>query len=185
MTENISAKNTKKDENMTNLYGAELVNKSDPRIELRGRLDELNARIVLLQAQAGEARNLQLYTDMDIIHKSLEKLRISEVRGTPCGELELWGFSEDEIHNRSHNPEQYYGLGHIQPHADMGRWAAEINLLRTITREIEVSACRAFSNNERPDIIKYLNRLSSAFYILIYKYLPEDYDKVIYFARKG
>ncbi|MBQ3377000.1 MAG: hypothetical protein IJG62_01890 [Synergistaceae bacterium] len=172
-----------KDDSMTNLYGPELVSKTDPRIELRGKLDELNARIILLQTQAGEAKNLLLYTDMDIIHKNFEKLRISEVKGTPCGDLELWGFSEEEIHERSHNPKAHYGLGHIMPHADMGRWAAELNLLRTITREVEICACKAYPDNERPDIIKYLNRLSSAFYILIYKYLPEDYDKVIYFAR--
>lgn len=173
----------KKDDSMTNLYGPELVSKTDPRIEFRGKLDELNARIILLQTQAGEAKNLLLYTDIDIIHKSFEKLRMSEVKGTPCGELELWGFSEEEIHERSHHPKDYYGLGHILPHADMGRWAAELNLLRTVTREAEICACKAYPDNKRPDIIKYLNRLSSAFYILIYKYLPEDYDKVIYFAR--
>ncbi|MBQ4419700.1 MAG: ATP:cob(I)alamin adenosyltransferase, partial [Synergistaceae bacterium] len=59
-----------KDDSMTNLYGPELVSKTDPRIELRGKLDELNARIILLQTQAGEAKNLLLYTDMDIIHKN-------------------------------------------------------------------------------------------------------------------
>ncbi len=174
-----------KQESMTNLLGTELVSKTDPRIEFRGHLDTLNARIILVQTRAGEAKNLQLYTDLDILHKSFEKLRISEVKGTPCGELELWGFSEEEIHTRSHNPKAYYGLGHIQPHADMGRWAAELNLLRAQTREVEISACRAYPNGERNDIIKYLNRLSSAFYILIYKYLPEDYDKVIYFGRKN
>jgi ethanolamine utilization cobalamin adenosyltransferase len=57
-------------------------------------------------------------------------------------------------------------------------------LLRTQVREVELSACRAFGacldpESQRGDIIQVLNRLSSAFYILTYKYLPEDYDKTI------
>ena len=114
-----------------------------------------------------------------------------EVRDAPCGELSLWGLSEEEIHQRSHYPERYYGLGHILPHPDMGRWAAELNLLRTLVREVELCACRAFASLDgeggvtRPDFIRVLNRLSSALYILTYRYLPEGYDRVIHFGRKA
>ena len=114
-------------------------------------------------------------------------LMLCEARDAPCGELALWGLSEEDIHNRSHHPENFCGLGHILPHADMGRWAAEINLLRALVREAELCACRAFSDGgdgvTRPDFVKVLNRLSSALYVLTYKYLPEGYDRVIRFAR--
>ena len=176
-------------EHLTNLLGAAVVSKTHPRIELRGRFDELNARIILLQTTAHEAGVTELEKDLEEVRDVITNLMSCEVRDAPCGELSLWGMSGDEIRQRSHTPEEYYGLGHILPHPDMGRWAAEINLLRTLVREAELCACRAFADEEgesitRPDIVKVLNRLSSAFYILTYKYLPEGYDRTISFARR-
>ncbi|MCR5347666.1 MAG: hypothetical protein K6E38_07805 [Fretibacterium sp.] len=180
-----------KQEHTTNLLGAAVVSKTHPRIELRGRLDELNARIILLQTQAREAGEEQLESNLEELRDKVRDLMACEVRDLPCGELSLWGLSEEEIHQRSHYPERHYGLGHILPHADMGRWAAELNLLRTLVRETELCACRAFAKTgdedgvTRPDFIKVLNRLSSALYILTYKYLPEGYDRVIHFGKKA
>ena len=185
---------TEKQEHTTNLLGASVVSKTHPRIELRGRLDELNARIILVQTQAREAGQNSLEADLEELREKVRDLMACEVRDVPCEELSLWGLSEEEIHQRSHYPERYYGLGHILPHADMGRWAAELNLLRTLVREVELCACRAFASPvgeceeggmTRPDFIKVLNRLSSALYILTYKYLPEGYDRVIHFGRKA
>lgn len=196
---------TEKQEHTTNLLGASVVSKTHPRIELRGRLDELNARIILVQAQAREVGQNSLEADLEELREKVRDLMACEVRDVPCEELCLWGLSEVEIHQRSHYPERYYGLGHILPHADMGRWAAELNLLRTLVREVELCACRAFASPvgefggakqpselqcekdsvTRPDFIKVLNRLSSALYILTYKYLPEGYDRVIHFGRKA
>ena len=180
---------TEKQEHTTNLLGASLVSKTHPRIELRGKLDEFNARIILVQAQAREAGQAQLETDLEEVRGVVLDLMACEVRETPCGELTLWGLPEEEIHQRSHTPDRFYGRGHILPHADMGRWAAEINLLRTLVREVELCACRAFAGPEgsvtRPDFVRVLNRLSSALYILTYKYLPEGYNRVLRFGRKN
>ena len=179
---------TEKQEHTTNLLGASVVSKTHPRIELRGRLDEFNARIILLQVQAREAGEGRLEADLEELRDRVADLMTCEVRDIPCGEFALWGLTEEEIHRRSHSPERHYGLGHLLPHADMGRWAAELNLLRTLVREAELCACRAFSDGEggvtRPDFIRVLNRLSSALYILTYKYLPSGYDRVIRFGKK-
>ncbi len=177
-----------KEEHTTNLLGPELVHKTHPRIELRGRLDELNARIILVQAQAREAGLPQLEADLGEVRAVVVNLISCEVRDAPCGEITLWGLTEEEIHQRSHTPDRYYGLGHILPHPDMGRWAAEINLLRTLVREVELCACRAFEEADggvtRPDLVRALNRLSSALYILTYRYLPEGYDRTMHFGKK-
>ena len=180
---------TTKQEHTTHLLGASVVSKTHPRIELRGRLDELNARIILVQAQARAAGVESLEADLEEVRGRVTGLIACEVRDAPCEELTLWGLSEEEIHQRSHYPDRYYGLGHIQAHPDMGRWAAEVNLLRALVREVELCACRAFSDEKgsvsRPDIVKVLNRLSSALYILTYKYLPEGYDRVTCFGKKA
>ncbi|MDR3264570.1 MAG: hypothetical protein LBT15_01025 [Synergistaceae bacterium] len=107
-----------------------------------------------------------------------------EATEKPCGELSLWGLSGDELRERSHHPAKYFDIGHIRAHRTMGETAAGLNVLRTKVRETELAACRAFETpegTERPDIIKLLNRLSSAIYVLTYKYLPKGYDKTIRF----
>lgn len=182
-----------KQEHTTNLLGLDVVSKTHPRIELRGRLDELNARILLLQVQARENKNderaVKFETELEDVRDQIATLMSCEVRDIPCPELTLWGLSEQEIHERSHTPAKYYGLGHLLFHPDMGRWPAEINLLRALVRETELCACRAFDDGNggvtRPDIIKNLNRLSSALYIMIYNYLPAGYDKVIVFGKRA
>lgn len=176
-----------KQEHTTHLLGAALVGKTHPRIELRGRLDSLNAAIVRVQVLAREAGCARLEEELEEVRDKVGELLACEVRDVPCSELSLWGLTDEEIHARSHFPEHAYGLGHILPHPDMGRWAAELNVLRTLVREVELSACRAFETEEgmaRPDIVKVLNRLSSALYILTYQYLPKGYDRTIHFARK-
>ena len=175
-----------KQEHTTHLLGAAVVGKTHPRIELRGRLDSLNAAIVRVQVGAREAGCAELEKDLEEAREKIGEILACEVRDVPCSELSLWGLTDEEIHARSHFPEHAYGIGHILPHPDMGRWAAELNLLRTLVREVELCASRAFDSREgieRPDIIKVLNRLSSAFYILTYKYLPKGYDRTIRFAR--
>ena len=170
-----------KQEHTTHLLGAEVVGKTHPRIELRGRLDALNARIILTQARARAAGERQLEADLEEVRiKAVREAMMAEVTDAPCGELALWGLTEEDIHQRSHTPARFYGKGHLDLHADMGLWAAEINLLRTLVRETELVACRAFDDGAggvtRPDIVKMLNRLSSALYILIYNYLPEGFS---------
>ena len=153
--------------------------KDSPRIELRGRLDSLNARIIMSQASSD---SLEYIADLEELRAVVNRLQRCEA----CGEIfadrmTLWGLDEDEIHTRSHNPAMYYGLGHILPHHDMGRKSAELNLLRTLVRETELCAVRAFGDDSLR-ICHVLNRLSSALYILTYKYLPEGYDRVIKFG---
>jgi ethanolamine utilization cobalamin adenosyltransferase len=156
------------------------VTKTSPRIEFRGRLDSLNAAVVSLQILGQKEGRPSLVEELEEVRTKIYDIFVCDVTGKPCDELFLWGLNSDELRERSHNPAKYFGLGHIQFHHTMGALAAGINELRTRAREAEVSACRAFDTEkgiERPDIVKWLNRLSSALYVLIYRYLPEGYHE--------
>ena len=156
-----------------------MTDKTSTQIILRGKLDSLNAQIIYMQAGSN---NPEFIADLEQVREIVRRLQSCEARDEIFdGKLILFGLDEDEIHKRSHNPKNFYGLGHILPAHEMGRLAAGINLLRTLVREIELISCKTFINDELR-INHVLNRLSSALYIMIYKYLPEGYNKVINFS---
>ena len=156
--------------------------KTSPRIEFRGKLDSLNAHIVFLQALS---QNHEYISDLEEVRQIIRRLQACEAGETEfSGEFRLWGLSEDEIHYRSHNPAKFFGRGHILPHHDMQKESAGLNLLRTLVREVELCAWRAFRESDPLRLCHVLNRLSSAVYILMYKYLPEEYNHVLIFHNE-
>ena len=161
----------------TSLNSHERVPKSDSRIELRGKLDSLNAQIILFQSHSD---NQEFINDLEEVRNAITRLQYCEAcEKVFDGNLILWGLDEDEIHGRSHNPKKFYGKGHLLLNHGMGRGASEINFLRTLARETEICACRAFNDSDPLKIVHVLNRLSSALYILIYKFIPEDFNSDI------
>ena len=134
----------------------------------------MNAQIILFQSHSD---NSEFIKDLEEVRNVITKLQGCEACEKIFDEvLTLWGLDENEIHERSHNPKNFYGKGHLLLNYKMGREASEINFLRTLTRETEICACRAFNDEDKYKIIHVLNRLSSALYILIYKYIPEDFN---------
>ena len=176
--------------NKTSLDGKNFISKSDFKIEFRGCLDELNAQIIFMQTIfEGGNDNFNFISDLEELRGVILKLQKCEVTREDFGELNLFGLSENEIHERSHNPEKYFKLGHVMPDISMKKFAAGLNLLRTKIRHAEIISCRAFenesdkNNKNNKNISHVLNRLSSAVYILIYKYLPDDFNKILKFGR--
>ncbi|MDR1622516.1 MAG: hypothetical protein LBS00_09095 [Synergistaceae bacterium] len=170
-----------KQEHTTFLSAGVVADKSSARVEFRGRLDSLSAAVVTLQIMGREGR-ASLVEELEEVRVKVYDILSCEVTGRPCEDLVLWGLNAEELRERSHHPAKYFGLGHIRPHHTMGIIAAALNELRTKVRETELSACRAFwtpEGPERPDIVAALNRLSSALYVLTYKYLPEGYDETV------
>lgn len=153
-----------------------MTDKTSTRIALRGKLDTLNSGIIFLQTCSV---NEKFIADLEELREIIRALQKCEARGMIYnGSLELWGMSFDEIHTRSHNP----GKAHILLHHDMKREAAGINLLRACVRECELLSCKVFHDDEL-GINHVLNRLSSALYVLIYKYMPDDYDRFMKFSN--
>ena len=155
-----------KPEHMTHLDGTTLVPKTHPRILFRGKLDSLEARLLLCRLEVPEF-DRELGEILDYTRRLLRW----EVLGQPVEEGALFGLTEQELRRRSHFPQDYYGQPHFMPEASDGKRMIHLNLARTAAREAELAAAAAFTGPEgtvtRPDLIRAMNRLSSAIYLLM------------------
>ena len=155
-----------KPEHMTHLNGDFLVRKDHPRILFRGKLDTLEAELILCQ-QADAA----LMAPVGEILELARQIIRCEVLDQPLKWDTLCGLTEEQQRKRSHFPQEYYGQPHFMPSAEDGPVIARLNRTRCTAREAELAAVSAFSDREgnptRPDILQALNRMSSMLYILM------------------
>ncbi len=161
------------DKGETSLYGGTRVSKAAARVESYGTLDELNAFIGLAKAEISDEKvfnqlqkiQFDLFTvgseaatptDKLLLAngKSRLDLMISEKEIT---ELELWMDDFDaEL-----EPLKFF----ILPSG--GKAAASIHVCRTVCRRAERAMVHLNETEEvRPELIKYLNRLSDYLFIL-------------------
>ena len=161
------------DKGETSLYGGTRVSKAAARVESYGTLDELNAFIGLAKAEISDEKVLsQLQkiqfdlftvgseaatpTDKMLLANGKNRLdlMISEKEIT---ELELWMDDFDaEL-----EPLKFF----ILPSG--GKAAATVHVCRTVCRRAERAMVHLNETEEvRPELIKYLNRLSDYLFIL-------------------
>jgi ethanolamine utilization cobalamin adenosyltransferase len=159
---------------MTQLYPGRLAPKDDPVIRFRGKLDTLTAMILEAQVLGAEKGNCAFAEDLQEALAFARGLFAADYSGRPLGELRILGMGADELREQSHHPEKYFGRPHLLTDCGMGALSVRLNLLRAAARETEAAAVTAFP--DRPDIVEALNRLSSLFYILMYRYLPQGWD---------
>ena len=157
---------TEKPEHMTHLNGDVLVRKDHPRITFRGKMDTLEAELILCQL-AEES----LVTPVGEVLGLARHLIRCDVMEEPVVWEKLCGLTEAEQRKRSHFPQDYYGQPHFMPSASDGAVIARLNRARCAARETELAAVQAFCDREgnptRPDILRALNRMSSMLYILM------------------
>lgn len=169
-----------KPEDMTHLRGNLLVPKTHPRIELRGRLDSLMARIIEVETAADEAGEAGLLQDLEQLLEFTRKLLAAEVKDEPLPDIRLLGLDSAAVREHSQQVRRYYGIDHPIPGYQMGKLCAVLNGLRTQVREAELSACRAFTQDgvmTRADLVEGLNRLSSCVYIIFCRKLSGYYNR--------
>lgn len=155
-----------KPEHMTHLNAEILVLKTHPRIRFRGKMDTLEAELILCQRIPGAPEGA-LGEILTLARKILRCDVLDErlIWDTLCG------LTQAEQRERSHMPQDYYGQPHFMPQASDGPVIAGLNRARCFAREAELAAVEAFSDREgnlvREDIPKALNRMSSMLYLLM------------------
>lgn len=156
-----------KPEQMTHLHGNVLVSKTHPRIAFRGAMDTLEAEILLCQLNCSGT----LRKDLQEILTLARNLIRCEVMEEPVPQGKLCGLTEDEQRQRSHRPQDYYGIPHFMPDVSDGAEILWLNRCRVAVRTAELAAARAFideyGNAQRMDILRALNRMSSMIWILM------------------
>ncbi|MCJ8013547.1 cobalamin adenosyltransferase [Paenibacillus sp. KQZ6P-2] len=169
-----------KPEHMTHLHGNMLVFKDHPRILFRGKLDSLETKILEAQISCFKLNMTKLVDDLEEILQFVRRIVRCEVLSESIEEFNLLGMTPKELREQSHFPKKYFGLEHFQPSYDMGEAVVVINALRTLTRETELLAYQAFKKEhgdvEREDIIRTLNRLSSLFWIIMFRIRVGQYN---------
>ncbi|WP_329887025.1 ATP-binding protein [Pseudoramibacter faecis] len=172
---------TRKPEHMTQLFGNQLVSKDHPRIIFRGMLDEVQAEVVLIQAElvAGGGSE-KLVCELEEVLQTLRLMMRCDVLGEPFEKKTILGLNHDEIREHSHHPMRHYNIKQmVLPDKHLGAEYARLNHLRTAIRRTEiaaVSADREGAKMSRSDMVEGLNRLSSVLHIVMCRYLAGWYN---------
>ena len=161
------------DKGETSLYGGTRVSKAAARVESYGTLDELNAFIGLAKAEISDEKVLSQLQKIQF-----DLFTVGSEAATPTDKMFLANgksrldllISEEEIMELERwmdnfdaelEPLQFF----ILPSG--GKAAASVHVCRTVCRRAERSMVFLRETEEvRPELIKYLNRLSDYLFVL-------------------
>jgi ethanolamine utilization cobalamin adenosyltransferase len=151
-----------KPERMTHLNGEVLVEKTHPRIVLRGVVDQLEAELLLTAVNATGQIRSQLEEALSFVRMLLR----NEVLDEPVTQTSLGGMDEAALRERSHRPQVFYGQPHFMPGPEDSLLLLQVNRVRSLARQAELKAVAAFPT-DREDLLRAYNRLSSFLYLIM------------------
>ncbi|GAB4504081.1 MAG: cob(I)yrinic acid a,c-diamide adenosyltransferase [Anaerolineales bacterium] len=155
------------DDGTTGLLGSNRVYKHHPRIEALGALDEASAALGLARASclAQETSPLLRQAQKDLYRLMAEVAATQEnaeqFRGIEAARVEWLETQTDAISQRVTLPKEFILPGDTPS-------GAALSLARTIVRRAERRVSELFDMNElnNPQLLRYLNRLSSLCFVL-------------------
>lgn len=161
-----------KPEEMTHLNARRVVPKDHPRIRFRGQIDLLQARIVWVQLELEREPGREgLIAELEGLLDLLRRVTRSEVLDEPMADERILGLTPEELRAQSHDPKGHFGVDPMAPPSrSFGRAWALVNLLRAESRVAEEAAVAAFKTSPskaQRQILRVMNRLSSALHILM------------------
>jgi len=164
----------RKPDHLTQLDAGHFADKTHPRIKLRGQIDSLHALIMLVAAEGRRYQLPKLADGLDTLAAYCREVQSAEYHGRAVQSLKLLDKNEDELHQISHHPNQHLGMPHLIPLPTDHSILHWLNVVRTQTRELELTALEIYGPKEHthedtgtPGTLPHaLNRLSSAVYVL-------------------
>lgn len=167
--ETCGTKLKKKPSHLTQLDAHCFAPKTHPRIVLRGRVDSLHALVLLIQRLAKQDGDDVLARDLGTVAAYCRELTSAEYNERQVAQLHLQTWDADRIHKATHDPLGVLGISHLTIDDNESELMHWLNVARTMSREIEVTAMQAFPSAHHPygaSICHAFNRLSSTFYFL-------------------
>lgn len=170
-----------KPEDWTHVDQKHLVPKDHPRIQFRGQIDLLQAKIVRTQVELTErGADAKLVGELQSVLDLLRQIIRCEVLDEPLPSEDVIGLTPEELRRQSHDPQGFFGVEYMKlPDKSMGFVYATLNELRAQVRVAETAAVAAFKSRTTPvqrQILQTMNRLSSAFHILMCRELAGRYS---------
>ena len=162
-----------KPEHLTHLFDDQsLVDKSHPRLVLRGKLDTLEGLLLDAQLAAHAEGARGLVGDLGEALELVRRIVGAEVTGQPLAAWKLMNMEPPALRHASHHTWELYGVPFMYPSVHQGPVVAKLYLARAWSREAELALYPAFpEQSERADLKLALNRLSSAIYVMQTKFV--------------
>ncbi len=170
-----------KPEHMTQLDATHFAPKNIPRIRFRGKMDSVQGLMQLIAARARSWRLTDLAGHLDTLAAYCREIVSAEYNDREVAPIEVAGLDEAALREATHHPQNVLGIPHLTPGPDDHEILHWLNYLRAQVREAELDALDAFApppmyEPTRPDLIRALNRLSSAVYYLELLYKAGQFD---------
>jgi ethanolamine utilization cobalamin adenosyltransferase len=160
-----------KPEHMTQLDAEHFAPKNIPRIRFRGKMDSVQGLTQLTAARARSFQLSDLARHLDTLAAYCREIVSAEYNGREVAPIAVAGLDEAALRDATHHPRKALGIPHLTPGPDDHEMLHWLNYLRAQVREAELAALDAFApppayEPTRLDLIRALNRLSSAVYYL-------------------
>jgi len=170
---------TRKPEHMTQVDARSFGAKNSPRIRFRGKMDSLNALTMLVAARARTLGAELLVDHLGTIAAYCREIISAEYNGRTVEPIAIAGFDDQALRNATHNPATALGLDHLTPGVADPELLHWLNVLRTQVREAEIIAIDAVAPAPgfpiaESDLVRAVNRLSSAVYLLELLYVRDS-----------
>ena len=160
-----------KPEHMTQLDAEHFAPKNTPRIRFRGKMDSVHGLFQLVAARARAFQLPELAGHLDTLAAYCREIVSAEYNDRDVAEIQVAGLDAAALRHATHHTRETLGVSHLTPGPDDHEILHWLNYLRTQVREAELAALDAFApppdyTPTRIDLIRALNRLSSAVYYL-------------------
>lgn len=170
-----------KPEFMTQLKGNQLVVKNHKRILLRGKIDLLLSKVIVLMLDFKKEGNTQVSQELREIFNFVKAIQRAEILEEALPNLTFLGMDPATQKSVSHDPMKHYGTPHLFGiDENTHEVAIRLNELRAEARAIEIAGVDTFYSPrgiERVDLLTAFNRLSSCIYIMMLRAVSGVYDQ--------
>lgn len=145
-------------------------------LRLRARMDYLESIFLLTAAELFHSGAAVLSEEVMALVKCFRNLRKAEQEQIAPDKIQFWGWSEEEIINRSQNIEKLYGISEFHVGLENGKEIALLNHLRASLREVEPIILEAYWHEEkqvcsRQDLIDKINLIINLLCMMMWKCL--------------